>query len=197
MASIIQAETRQKEKIKKLKKSQMWMKRGIIAALIVILLLLLLLGYATDWTKGLRKDKTTTPISSNLDSLQGADGAAGAANGGGGTGTNTRTGTNTGTTSNTGTTREGTSTTSTTNNTTTTNPATPTTNQPGVLETLLAQVNAGDTIDDAKTLANSLGVQVGCTQNLIIQTCEFSDGTSTVSTKNLLGTGLITSVIRQ
>lgn len=190
MASIIQAETRQKEQIKKLKKSQMWMKRGIIAALIVILLLLLLLGYATDWTKGLRKDKTaTTPISSNLDSLQGADGAGGAGAGG------TRTGTNTGTSTNTGTTREGTSTT-TTNNTTTTNPGT-TTNQSGILETLLGQINAGDSIDEAKNLANSLGVQVSCTQNLVVQTCEFSDGTSTVATKNLLGTGLITSIIRQ
>jgi hypothetical protein len=175
----------------------------------LIVLLLLLLGFATDWTTGLRKDKTTkdgTPISSNLDALRSQNGTGTNGDGsgtgstggtGGNGGSSTTPGSNTSTTTNTTTPGSSTTTTNnstTTNNTTTTNP--PSTPQPSGLLSLYANSSVGDSINDILTRGSLLGISGQCHTDILIQVCDFVDGDATVTIKNLLGTGLVTSITK-
>ncbi len=197
MASILRTETRQKEQIKKLRGKERWMKRGIIASLGSILLLLLLLGYATDWTRGLRKDNTT-PLSSSLDSLDTATEASGTSgpDGGSGGGTRSTTGASAGRESTTSSTDRSVST---TNNTTTT--ANPTPNpapapQPSALLQLYSDYSAGDNINEIIDRAGQLGITVECGNDLIFQTCTLTQDGVSLQTKNLLGTNILTSMLK-
>jgi len=172
----------QSKLIEKLKKKEHWMKWAIIAALIIILLLLLFVGYATDWMSGLNKN-ATTPLSTQLDTTSTQNGASPTPTSGGSTTTTTNPGSST------------TTNTSTTNNTTTTSQPPPTSQPPSNLKILLDELNAGDNIQTAINRANELGVGVDCTDNLLVKECTFRSGNETISTKSILGTGMITSVL--
>ena len=195
--------------MKKIAAEERWLKWGMLGLLILLLLLFLFLGYATDWTNGLRKHSANTPLTTNLDSATTGDGSAGeqsTANGSTGStttttnntttpgtpGTNTNSSTNT--TNNTERTNTSSSRTETNNNTTTNN--TTTTNQPpqGLLN-LYADTTVGDTLDSVVKQATELGVDVNCNNEILIRNCTFKLGNSSFSTKSLLGTGLITSVL--
>lgn len=191
-------ELRQKKLIDRLRKEENWMKWGLFGALIIILLLLLFIGYATDWMAGLRKDSSVTPLSSTLDSTtQGADAGTGS---GSGTGTTSNQGStaNTGTRSTTDTTRSNTSTNSTTSNTTTNNTTTPppASTPPSSLLNLYADSSVGTSINELLSRANSLGIATSCSDGLLVQECTFSVGEFKITTKNLLGTGLVTSILK-
>jgi hypothetical protein len=174
--------SRQKKVIQKLKKKENWMKWALAVALIIILLLLLFIGYATDWTMGLRKDAATTSI--GTDSLKTESDAGATAPSGGGSVTTDATTERTGTSSNTS---------STTNNSTsTTNNGTTTTTDEGALTRLYNQTNAGDSIDEVISQAGSLGISVDCTETLLIKECTFTFDGQSFSTKSV--SGLVTSV---
>ncbi len=163
------------------------MKWVIATAVIVVLLLLLLLGFATDWTRGLHGSSSgTTPISSNLDSLHSGTTTTTPANTSGGGGTNS---TSTGEHSSTTTTNN--STTTTTNNGGTT-PGQPSSGLLG----LLSGISIGDNINDVTKQANLLGIAASCHTDVLIQTCTFDDGSGTITTKDIAGTGVITSVTK-
>lgn len=205
-------ELRQKKLIDHLRKEENWMKWGILAALIVVLLLLLFIGYVTDWTAGLKSG--STPLSSTLDtSTQPASSTPPNSNNPGSTGT-TNTG-STGTTTNTGSSSNqrantGTSTTtdtnrsSTTNNTTnTTNTTTTTTPPPTVpatppagLLSLYADSSVGEPLVNLLRRATSAGISASCTDGLLVTDCTFAVGEYKITTKSLLGTGLLTSVLK-
>ncbi len=192
MASILKTEMKQKNQIKKLKAREHWMKWLIGVALIAILLLLLLLGYATDWTRGLRKDDTITPtdLTSSLDSLDGASAADGASGGtdGGATSSGQNTSNAIRETTNQNSTTE--KTTTTTNNTTT--PSAPPSSN---LLSLYNDTGAGDNINEVIDRAEGLGVGVICEDQLLIQVCTFSQDGNSFVTKNLLGSDTVTSIL--
>ena len=185
------------------------MKWLLIGVIILLLLLILLAGYATDWLNGVSKDAATKSPTTSLDASTSDDGTTG------GTGTDTATtgttgttttGTNTsgtatnttgtGTTTN-NTSRESSNTSSTTNNNTSTTTNTTTTTSPSSgLLSLYADSSAGDSISDVLNNAALLGVSKDCRNEVLIQVCDFTDGNFTVTTKNLLGTGLVTSVTK-
>lgn len=185
-----------------------WLMVGVV---VLLLLLLLFFGYATDWLRGLSKDSASTPVTSTLDSASstntpGSDAAG--ANGGAtntGTGATRATGTNTTTnttttpgtgTSSTNTSRDTSTSNSTTNNSTTTNnTTTPTQPSPGLLS-LYADTSAGGDIASVINQAQLLGISKDCRTDILIQVCNFSDGNLSVTTRNLLGTGIVTSVTK-
>ncbi len=167
------------------------LKWAISAAGIIIILLILLLGFATDWTSGLRKDKTAvggTPLSSALD---GTDNNAIDTTGSNGTGSTSDTTHHTTTTTNT------TNTTNTTANIPTSpspTPDTPTPSDP--LLSLYSDTSPGDSVNNTLHLASSLGLNGNCSTDLLIQTCTFNAGSRSVTTKNLLGTGVVSGITK-
>ncbi len=201
--------SRQKKLIQQLKKKENWMKWALVASLIVILLLLLFIGYATDWTTGLRKDAATTPISTDLDSSKsgtgsdagtsgtGSNGSGGAgSNGGtggtGGTGSTGGSGTNTTTDRSSSNTSSTTNNSSTTTNNNTTTPA-PTSTPEDNLLTLFVGTNVGESIEGIIAQAQGLGIGVECSDVLLIKECTFTAGNTSFSTKSV--SGIITSVL--
>jgi cytoskeletal protein RodZ len=218
LAQIERKQKSQQKLLTALQRREDWMKWLILALIILILLLILFFGYATDWTRGLRKDATTS-TDAGLDSLKSSGGGTTSTSGSGsgstattpdtgGTGgtsntsrTSTNTGTNNGSTStNTGsTTRESSNTSTTTNNTTTNNnTTTPSTPQPnsGLLD-LYANASVGDNVSSIlDRLPSLVGVSKTCHNEVLIQVCDFTDGNATITTKNLLGTGILTSITK-
>jgi hypothetical protein len=188
----VSAETDKKHKreINILKKKEHWMKWAIWAAAILILLLLLLLGFATDWTRGLFKDNELMAPGTSQESLTAQDGTSAqplGTNGGGGGSSQTSNGTNgTSGTSGSSTTTEKTNTSTTTNN-----GSTPSTNR--LLEFYQGS-GLGDNIDDLIQQAQAQGIAVECHNDVLIQTCTFSDNGHTVTTKNIAGIDGITSI---
>lgn len=197
----INANNKQKRELSKLKKKEHWMKWALWAAAILILLLLLLLGYATDWTRGLRKDPAgSTPTDASLDALK--DGSATAAttgsnggnggNGGGGDGQDT---------SNTTNERSSTSTTTTTNTSTTNNTTTPGDEDTTVGDALLgiySDTQLGDNMNDALQRAQDSGVTTQCDNDPLnlVQTCTFVEDGRTVTMRSLLGNTNISSIVK-
>lgn len=187
---ISSTEKRRQRLIKKLKNREHWLKWGLGVALILVVLLFLLLGFATDWTRGLRRDSrfTSSSLPDSPDSLTSTAGVEESSDGAGG-GT-----TSTGTTR--GSTRNQSSNNSTSEKTTihtSTNTAT-TSQPPSELSTLYEMTKIGDDIDKVRDQANQAGVNSICENNLVIQTCTFSQGSSSFTTRNILGTNAITSV---
>lgn len=213
MAQAITKELRQKKLIDHLRKEDNLMKWGLFAALIVVLLLLLFIGYATDWTAGMKNG--STPLSSTLDSSSRQAGSSTPSTTGTGADTNTTGTTNTGSTGTTNTgstsnqrTNTGTSSTNdtnrsstTTNNTTTTNtttttpPTVPATPPPGLLS-LYADSSIGQPLTSLLSRATSAGISASCTDGLLVTDCVFAVGEYKITTKSLLGTGLLTSVLK-
>lgn len=181
---------RQQKALEHYKMEGRWLKWAVIAAVVIIVLLLILLGFATDWLTGLHKDKTLkdgTPISSALDSTRSPGTASGA--------TDTTGSADTATTKTAGQTSDTTSTT-TTNNTTTNNTTdSPTAPSQGLLG-LYTNSSAGDNLDSILQQASNLGINGQCQTETVIQTCNFTQGTNTVSVKSLLGSGLVTGVTK-
>jgi cytoskeletal protein RodZ len=211
MESIKKEQRQERQMIADINAKERLMKWLLIAVIILLLLLILFAGYATDWLRGVNKDETVTPVNSSLDSVKDA------ANGSAATGTaseasTTGVATNTGTTDTTNasnnsrasesssTSRDSTTTT-TTNNTTTNNPSptpAPTPNpqpNPGLLS-LYADSSVGGNIESILENAQLLGLSKSCRTSVLIQICEITDGTLTVTTKNLLGTGIVTSLTK-
>jgi hypothetical protein len=212
LESIQKDQQKERKLLGSIMRQEQYSKWLLIAIIVLLLLLILFAGYATDWLRGLKKDDTgTTGIKTSLDSAttpnestaDSANSGGGGSTGGGGT---TTTGSNTGSTSttNTGTTstaRESTSATtnnSTTNNssTTTNNNTTTPTEQESKLLNLYADTSIGETISSVLNDASLLGVSKECRNEVLIQVCDFRDGDLLVTTKNLLGTGLITSITK-
>lgn len=179
-----------------------WILIGII---VLLLLLMLFVGYATDWMRGVSKDSSLDAGDTSLDATKDSATDTGTGNADTTTnaseGTNTTTGTNRTNSTNTGssTNRESTSTTTTT--TTNNNPApnpspTPTpTVSTGLLD-LYLNSSVGDDVSSILSNAQLLGLSQECHNAVLVQVCEFSDGNTTVTTKNLLGTGIITSITK-
>jgi len=177
------------------------MKWILIGIAILLLLLILFLGYATDWLKGISKDDAvgTTGISAANDANTTPNGTAGT----GSTGTNgtTNNGSTTGTsstnttgTNSSNTSKETSSTSTTTNNTTTNNTTTPTPSSS--LLSLYTDSSVGDNISGLLDNASLLGISKTCHTEVLIQVCDFTDGNATITTKNLLGTGIVTSITK-
>jgi hypothetical protein len=200
LAKVAEREKRQERLLKTYKKHERWMKWVIIGLIILVLLLILLAGYATDWTRGLNKDSSykSTPLATSLDAVSGEGDTDTANQVTNGTGTTTRT-TNGQSNNSTNTAKETTNNSTTTVRETTTNnnnnptdPSTPS----NALINLYTETNAGDNIDGILDLANGLGLTIECQNDILIQTCRFIDGDLTITTKNLLGTGIITSITK-
>src|ERR1044072_257827 len=141
---------RQQHLLDSYRHKETWMKWTIATSALAIVVLLSLLGFATDWTRGLHKDKTaTTPISSNLDSLHTAsDGVAPATTSDSTNGSNNSTTAGTDTThTNASSDRSSTTSNTTTNNSTTTNNTSTTTDpaapSDGLLQKLYDDTSAG------------------------------------------------------
>jgi len=64
------------------------------------------------------------------------------------------------------------------------------------LLSLYGSSSAGNNIDDVLHNATQLGISGTCSTQLLVQTCTFTQGSNTVTIKNLLGTGIVTSVIK-
>ncbi len=194
------AEAKQAKTIKTLKEKENWMKWGLVAALIIILLLLLFIGYATDWTRGIKTTSSTTPLSANLDSektatgtTNGSSGSSGTSGSTGSSGSNGSNGTNGGggtssTTNNT--------TTNNTTNTTTNPPATPPTNAYDTLLDIYNGTGVGANLNEIVDRAVANGVDVNCTDDLLLRSCTLKAGDLTVNLRGLLSTGLLTSILR-
>lgn len=194
---------KEKKMMTDMTKKERLMKWLLIGIVILLLLLILFAGYATDWLRGLSKDSATKAPATSLDAAAGGEqsGAGTTDTGtGGGSGTSTQGGstgqTNTGSsqsrdTSSNNTSKESSSTSTTTNNSTTNNT---TTTPSSSLLGLLDDISAGDTIDSVLNTASQLGIAAECHNEFLIQQCEFKDGDFQLSTKNLLGTGIVTSV---
>jgi len=183
----------------KYKRQDKRLKWAVGTAGVIIVLLILVLGFATDWTAGLRKDKTTkngVPVSSALDS------AHTSTSGTDSTGTTTDTGSTSTTTRGTTSTTTNSTTNNTTTNNTTNNPnptptPTPTPTPSDPLLNLYANADAGNTLGSVQQLANSLGLGNGdCSTDLLIQTCIFNNGSQNVTVKSVVGTGLVTSIVK-
>ena len=181
----------QNRELSALKKKEHWMKWGLWSSAIVILLLFLVLGYATDWTRGLRKDTDLALSDTSLDSAQQPVG----------TDTSTAAGTNgqngAGTNSSDKTTASETSNTSTTTNNTTTNNSTATPNEPpsNDIQTFYNGLGLGEALEAAIARAEALGLDVDCSETIVVRTCDVSDGDSTVTLRSLMGINDITSII--
>lgn len=197
----------QQRMMENIDKKERILKWAAIGLLILLLLLFLFVGYATDWMKGVHKDSavgtTTTPIQGSLDSAKGTTTGTDtpATDASGTSTTRTNSGTNTQTNNNTGTTAKETNTTNTNtsrtdtvtnNNTTTTTPAAA---QKGILS-LYANSSVGDDISQLLDSSQLLGVSKSCRNEILIQICEFTQDDLLITTKNLLGTGLITSITK-
>ena len=184
----------QKQLLSQYRHNEELLKWVIVVAITAILLLLLLLGFATDWGRGLHKDSVNMPVttgggSGTLNSETADAAPAAKTSGGGGSSTSSTTGT--------GTTHTDSTTTNTTSTTTTNNGTT----QPnsGPLQTLLNFYNGtsvGDNIKDVLKQANGLGIATDCHTDIVIQTCTFDQNGATVTTKDIAGTGIITSVTK-
>lgn len=198
-------ERKQEKEITAMRQQERWTK--IIGAVIVVLLLLLLLaGYMTDWLAGISKDSTLkdlTPTSAAGNASTSANEAN--STNGDSTGTTSNTSADNGTKTNSSTnsstsntTRESSSASTTTNNnTTTTTNNTATTQQPSGIVTLYSDTSVGETLDSAKSAASSLGIVPVChVEALVVDVCVFTQNGSSVTTKSVVGTGLITSVIK-
>jgi hypothetical protein len=204
-------EAKQARTIQSLKEKENWMKWGLVAALIIILLLLLFIGYATDWTRGIKTTSSTTPLSANLDSGKTADTGTSGTNGNstsGNSGTNGQSG-NSGSRgqnglngsngtngTNGGTTNNSTTTNNTTNNTTTNPPAkAPTTAYDALLE-IYNSTGVGANLKEVVDKAVANGISATCTDDLLLRSCTLTAGGLTVTLRGLLSTGLLTSIIR-
>ncbi|HSX06515.1 MAG TPA: hypothetical protein VLG92_02240 [Candidatus Saccharimonadia bacterium] len=177
----------------KYKRQDKRLKWVVSIASVVIVLLIILLGFATDWTRGLRKDKTTlgnTPIASTLGST--SDTALNTA----GTSGTTNSGSTSDTTHHTTSTTTNTTTNNTTTSTTPPNPGSGTPTSPDPLLSLYSDTAPGDSVNNTIHLASSLGLGSDCSTDVLIQTCTFNAGSRSVTTKNLLGTGLVSSVTK-
>jgi len=178
ITNLKKGQRRQQRALAKYKKREhVWLL--VVGGLVV--LLILFAGYATDWGRGLRKDsslKTATTADSSLNSQTPVDAS-------GQTTASTKNTTN-------GTTTKETNTT--TNNTTTSQTGGGDVVTPPDLTNLYNSIGAGDNIGTVTDLADSLGVQADCHNDILIQVCSFSQDGSAVTTKSLLGTGLVTSV---
>ena len=199
LAQVEQKQKRQQRLLNTMEKREQWMKWLIIGLVILVLLLILFLGYATDWTRGLRKDKDVTgnpDASTMLDSTKAKDGAntigsgANGSNGSGGDGGAT---TNRDSAKDSSTTSTSNTSTTTNNSTTTTDPGTPTDNSD-----LISLYDGTSLGDDIAKILNSVPptVSQSCHTELLVQVCDFTEGDSTVTTKSLLGSGLITSITK-
>ncbi len=197
-------ENQQKRRIADLKKQDHRLKWATGIACVAVLLLLLLLGVATDWTRGL---KSATPITSSLDTLRSSDGtgtsgggssdttgSASSTGSGGSNGTNGSNGANdtsgggSTTTTNSSTTSN---TSSTTNNSTTTPPP-----SNGLLS-LFADSGVGDNIDNITSKSQILGVSKNCHTDILVQVCDFSDGSgNTMTVRDIVGTGVVTGITK-
>ena len=172
--------------ISRLQEKERWMKWLLITAVIVILLLLLFLGYATDWTRGLRRDPEVSNTSldtateeADADSASKASERSTTSTGGGSTQTSSNT------------------TNKTTVNRNTTKNNSVTSVDKSLLEDLASlyqNVSVGDNINDVFGLASELGVAVSCENKALVEVCVFGEGDSVVTTKSLLGTGIVTSL---
>jgi hypothetical protein len=198
-------QSKQQRLIGSLTKREEWMKWAIVALSVLVLFLILFFGYATDWGHGLSKDSDVDGTGTSLDAAKTADGTGTGAStlgtsGSNGTSTNGSSGTSSNaakTNSADNTAKESTSTSTTNNSTTTTNnTTTPTTPTSGLLP-LYLDTSIGDNISTVVDSLSSLpGVSQTCHNELLIQVCDFTDGALTVTTKNLLGTGIITSIVK-
>jgi hypothetical protein len=198
LAKVEQKQQRQQKLLDTMEKRERWMKWVIIGLIVLVLLLILFLGYATDWTKGLHKDAATnTPTALDSASLPSGGTQSGASTVGGSNGSNGSNGGSSanGTTTNSGTAKETTNTSTSNTSTTTNNTTTPAGNPSSGLLSLYSDTSAGDNISQVLDQASTLeGVTKVCHTELLVQVCDFTDGVVTVTTKNLLGSGLITSV---
>jgi cytoskeletal protein RodZ len=205
MADLQKEQRNEQRMITRMVKNEQFMKWLLIGVIILLLLLILFAGYATDWLRGLSKDSTsgTDGVTTTQDAATGADGTTGT----GATGTSTGTGSTN--TSNTGSTNTGTkssdssntskeTTSTTTNNSSTTNNNTTSTTPSSGLLSLYSDSSVGDNVSDILKNASLLGVSQDCHDELLIQVCDFTDGSGnlSVTTKNLLGTGILTSVTK-
>lgn len=194
LKQVEQKQAKQQKQIAKYEKNQRLMKWIAIILLILLLLALLAAGYATDWTRGLNKDSGTgTTTSGNLDSAGQPANNTGGGGSGGGSGGNGGNGSNGG----------GGSTSTTTNNSTTTTNTT-TTNPPGgggentLIDELIQLYNdtgIGDNVNDLIARANSLGIDVQCTDDILIRDCTFSVDGQEFTVRTALGTGLVTGIL--
>lgn len=213
LESIQKDQQKERKILGSIMRQEQYSKWMLIAIIVLLLLLILFAGYATDWLRGLKKDDVgTTGIKTSLDSATTAnESTAGSTNSGSGSGSTggggtTTTGSNTGSTSttNTGTTSTARESTNTTTNSSTTNNSSTTTNnntttpaeQESKLLNLYADTSIGETISSVLNDASLLGVSKECRNEVLIQVCDFRDGDLLVTTRNLLGTGLITSITK-
>lgn len=199
-------EARQKKLIERLKKEDNLLKWGLLAAGIIILLLLLFIGYATDWTAGLRKQSLSDTGDISLDTAKTPTGtgtpATSTTPNGGGTGTsstnttgNRSQSTNNGTTA-TDTTRDSsTSNTSTTTNNSSTTTNNTTTDSSNILRDLYESINVGENLETVLNRALGLGAIVNCKEVILLKECTITLGNSSIEIKSLLSTGLITSIL--
>lgn len=190
---------KQQRLLDKMQQREDWMRWLIIGLIILLILLILFFGYATDWTKGLRKDAattndagTTSATGSGTDSTSTTPAGTGSGSGSTGsnnTGTNSTGSTTTGTNS---TSKESsTSSTNTSNTSTTTNNTT--TPSDNAITSLYKSISVGETISSVLDQVPA-GVSTTCHTDILVQICDFTEDGLTVTTKNLLGSGLITSV---
>lgn len=208
LSKIEKGQRQQQRMLDTMRQREDWMRWLLVALIIIVILLILFFGYATDWTKGLRKDAATGATNDAATTAAGTDTSANSATPSttGSTGTGTNTGTSTGSTSNTGTTGTSSTTTgtnstskessSTTNNSTTTNnTTTPATTDNSGLLNLYANSSVGDNIS---SILDNLPANVNktCHTELLVQVCDLTEGALTVTTKNLLGTGIVTSITK-
>ena len=183
LKKIEQKQERQQKTIQKLEKKERFMKWLAVGVLILILLALLTAGYATDWTRGLKKNASLG------NQVEGGLEAAGQPV------SKTDSSTNT-----TGTTAKETSTSTTTNNSSTTTDNNDTTTDPNknLIDSLISLYNdtsVGGNVDDLIARAQALGIDVNCGNELLIQNCTFTAAGESIATKNILGTGTITSLL--
>lgn len=169
---------RQAEIIQNLRRTNRWILWAAAILIFFLLLGMLIMGYASNWWQ----DPQTNDRTSQFEADAGQGNSTGADQSGQST-TGTRSTGSTTTTNNT-----------TTNNTT--NPDNSVTPPKTALEILLEEIALGDNINDIKARADELGLSLECHNTLIaIQECEFSDGTNTITTKNLITGDSITGIL--
>jgi len=189
------ARKRQNKLIQHLKKEDSILKWALVAAGIIILLLILYIGYATDWTAGIKTDSSTQPIILTPNSSKTAAGTN--TDSTGSTGTNNTSRTNTGTTGTNSTTNNTTkeTTNTTTNNNTTGTDSTILDDASSALVKLYNGTKVGDSLDTIIDRATDLGIGVDCQDLLLIRTCTLTAGDSKVQVRGLLSTGIVTSIL--
>lgn len=203
-------EKKEQKLIRLYKKQQTWVKWGLIVAIILLLLWMLAFGYASNWWQGPGKAsiKETTPTSSTHKAADKTPASSSRINGGGQSGSSStgtsdsQRSTNSDSNSSSDTDRSS----STTNRSTTNNSSTTTnnTNNTGSDDSSLVEdltgfyggLKVGDTIDSVLARADALDIDYDCNIVLIaVQECNFGVGDVKVTTRNLLGTNLLTSII--